>query len=87
MEVGIDRRNAPNFNKKEGDMSKGRFDHLLKQYSLTQLQNKICNLLEKSKPVVETNGSGTTGYRFKNGPHKGRVAGHITVEHPNKSYQ
>ena len=87
MEVGIVRRNAPNFNIKEGDMSKGRFDHLLKQYSLSQMQKKICNLLERSKPVVEVNGSVTTGYRFKNGPNKDRVAGHIKLEHPNKNYQ
>jgi hypothetical protein len=51
------------------------------------MQKKICNLLERSKPVVEINGSGTTGYRFKTGPNKDRVAGHITVEHPNKNYQ
>jgi hypothetical protein len=86
MEVGIRRRNAPNLCK-EGEMSKGRFDHLLKQYSLSQMQKKICNLLERSKPVVEVNGSGTTGYRFKNGPNKDRVAGHIKLEHPNKNYQ
>ena len=35
---------------------------------------------------VDTNANGTSGYTVKNGPNKGKVLGHITVKHPNKSF-
>ena len=38
------------------------------------------NALLKSRKEVEINGSGTHGYRIKEGSHKGIVLGHITRE-------
>jgi hypothetical protein len=36
--------------------------------------------LRKKKVAVEAYGSGTTGYRIKNGPNKGKVLGHISTK-------
>ena len=35
---------------------------------------------EKKKTAVEAYGNGTTGYRIKNGPNKGKVLGHISTK-------
>ena len=63
-----------------------RFDHLMKSYKQEQEKARVRRTIEIQRPVVEVNGEGTTGYRFKHGPNKGRVAAHITVNHPNKKY-
>jgi hypothetical protein len=36
--------------------------------------------IEKKKTAVEAYGNGTTGYRIKNGPNKGKVLGHISTK-------
>ena len=36
--------------------------------------------IEKKKNAVEAYGSGTTGYRIKNGANKGKVLGHISTK-------
>ena len=64
-----------------------RFNHLLNSYRNKKENERKRNILDRSKPSVETNGAGTTGYRFKAGPHKDQVAGHIVVTHPNKNYR
>jgi hypothetical protein len=61
---------------------------ILSRFSRSQAKQKrermINNVLVKS---VNTNANGTSGYTVKNGPNKGKVLGHITVKHPNKSYE
>jgi len=55
-------------------------DHLMstlkKQHSNDQKENAI----EKRKTAVEAYGDGTTGYRIKNGPNKGKILGHISTK-------
>jgi hypothetical protein len=64
-----------------------RMHAILSRFSRSQAKQKrermINNVLVKS---VDTNANGTSGYTVKNGPNKGKVLGHITVKHPNKSY-
>ncbi|MDA9651792.1 hypothetical protein N9T16_03830 [Pelagibacteraceae bacterium] len=61
---------------------------ILSRFSRSQAKQRrermINNVLVKS---VNTNANGTSGYTVKNGPNKGKVLGHITVKHPNKSYE
>ena len=61
---------------------------VLSRFSRSQAKQRrermINNVLVKS---VNTNANGTSGYTVKNGPNKGKVLGHITVKHPNKSYE
>ena len=65
-----------------------RMHAILSRFSRSQAKQKrermINNVLVKS---VNTNANGTSGYSVKNGPNKGKVLGHITVKHPNKSYE
>ena len=65
-----------------------RMHAILSRFSRTQAKQRrermINNVLVKS---VNTNANGTSGYTVKNGPNKGKVLGHITVKHPNKSYE
>ena len=65
-----------------------RMHAILSRFSRSQAKQKrermINNVLVKS---VNTNANGTSGYTVKNGPNKGKVLGHITVRHPNKSYE
>ena len=65
-----------------------RMHAVLSRFSRSQAKQKrermINNVLVKS---VNTNANGTSGYTVKNGPNKGKVLGHITVRHPNKSYE
>jgi len=65
-----------------------RMHAVLSRFSRSQAKQKrermINNVLVKS---VNTNANGTSGYTVKNGPNKGKVLGHITVKHPNKSYE
>ena len=65
-----------------------RMHAILSSFSRSQAKQRrermINNVLVKS---VNTNANGTSGYTVKNGPNKGKVLGHITVKHPNKSYE
>ena len=65
-----------------------RMHAILSCFSRSQAKQRrermINNVLVKS---VNTNANGTSGYTVKNGPNKGKVLGHITVKHPNKSYE
>jgi len=55
-------------------------DHMIsKNYQNKEIEKKN-NALLKSRKEVEINGSGTHGYRIKEGIHKGTVVGHITRE-------
>ena len=65
-----------------------RMHAILSRFSRSQAKQRrermINNVLVKS---VNTNANGTSGYTVKNGHNKGKVLGHITVKHPNKSYE
>jgi len=61
----------------------GRFDHLHKQFREQRMKARANNSLASSRPVVAVNGNGTSGYRIKEGPNKGKVAGHISPTHTN----
>ncbi len=61
----------------------GRFDHLHKQYREQRMKERANNSLASSRPVVAVNGSGTSGYRIKEGPNKDKVTGHVTIVHKN----
>ena len=52
---------------------------IVKNYENKEIEKKN-NALLKSRKEVEINGSGTHGYRIKEGIHKGTVLGHITRE-------
>ena len=56
-------------------------DPIVKNYENKEIEKKN-NALLKSRKEVEINGSGTHGYRIKEGIHKGTVLGHITREKP-----
>ena len=60
-----------------------RFDHLHKTFREQRLKERANHSLASSRPVVAVNGNGTSGYRFKQGPNEGRVAGHMSVVHKN----
>lgn len=60
-----------------------RFDQLHKQYRETKMKERSNHVLASSRPVVNVNGNGTSGYRFKQGQNKDKVAGHISVPHKN----
>ena len=61
----------------------GRFDHLHKQYREQRMKEKSNRALADSRPVVAVNGNGTSGYRFKEGKNKDKVAGHLSPTHQN----
>ena len=54
-------------------------DPIAKNYANKEIEIKN-NILMKSRKEVEINGSGTHGYRIKEGIHKGTVVGHIIRE-------
>ena len=54
-------------------------DPIAKNYANKEIEMKN-NILMKSRKEVEINGSGTHGYRIKEGIHKGTVVGHIIRE-------
>ena len=62
----------------------GRFDHLHKTFREQRLKARADLTLAKSRPVVAVNGNGTSGYRIKEGQNKGKVAGHVSVDHQNR---
>ena len=51
-------------------------DLIAKNFSNKNIENKN-NILMKSRKEVEINGNGTSGYKIKEGEHKGTVLGHI----------
>ena len=55
-------------------------DHLIKTIKNKHTQEKQEKAIEKKKKAVEAYGSGTTGYRIKNGPNKGKILGHISTK-------
>ena len=61
----------------------GRFDHLHKQFREQRMKQRANNSLASSRPVVNVNGSGTSGYRIKEGVNKDKVAGHVSIVHKN----
>ena len=63
----------------------GRFDHLHKTFREQRLKERANKSLRSSRPVVAVNGSGTSGYRIKQGPNKDKVAGHMSVVHRNSN--
>jgi S-adenosylmethionine/arginine decarboxylase-like enzyme len=54
-------------------------DMITRNYENKEIEKKN-NALLKSRKEVEINGSGTHGYRIKEGIHKGTVVGHIIRE-------
>jgi S-adenosylmethionine/arginine decarboxylase-like enzyme len=54
-------------------------DPIAKNYANKEIEMKN-NALLRSRKEVEINGSGTHGYRIKEGSHKGTVLGHIQRE-------
>jgi S-adenosylmethionine/arginine decarboxylase-like enzyme len=54
-------------------------DPIVKNYQNKEIEKKN-NALLRSRKEVEINGSGTHGYRIKEGSHKGTVLGHIIRE-------
>ena len=55
-------------------------NHLLKTIKNNHTKAKQEKAIEKKKKAVEAYGNGTTGYRVKNGPNKGKVLGHISTK-------
>ena len=55
-------------------------DHLIKTIKNNHTKEKQEKAIEKKKNAVEAYGSGTTGYRIKKGPNKGKVLGHISTK-------
>ena len=58
-------------------------DHLIKTIKNNHTKEEQKKAIEKKKNAVETYGSGTTGYRIKNGPNKGKVLGHLSTKSNN----
>ena len=54
-------------------------DLIVKNFSNKEIEKKN-NILMKNRKEVEINGNGTSGYRIKEGIHKGTVLGHIIRE-------
>lgn len=80
MEVGIRRRNAPNFNR-EGDMN--RFSHLLKKYTENSVLAKKAMTLFSARKEVDINANGTQGYVVKHGSNAGKALAHRAVRSNN----
>jgi hypothetical protein len=55
-------------------------EHLIKSIKAQRANEEKEKAIEKKKTAVEAYGSGTTGYRIKNGPNKGKVLGHISAK-------
>ena len=53
-------------------------EHLIKTIRNNHTKEEQKKAIEKKKTAVEAYGSGTTGYRIKNGSNKGRILGHIS---------
>ena len=55
-------------------------DHLIKKIKNNHTKEEQKKAIEKKKNAVEAYGSGTTGYRIKKGPNKGKILGHISAK-------
>jgi hypothetical protein len=55
-------------------------DHLMKTIKNQHVNDKKEKAIEKRKTAVKAYGNGTTGYRIKNGPNKGKILGHISTK-------
>jgi hypothetical protein len=55
-------------------------DHLIKTIRNKQTKEEQIKAIEKKKKAGEAYGNGTTGYRIKNGPNKGKILGHISTK-------
>ena len=55
-------------------------DHLIKTIKNNHTKEVQKKAIEKKKKAVEAYGNGTTGYRIKNGPNKGKILGHISTK-------
>jgi len=55
-------------------------DHLIQTIKNNHTKEEQEKAIEKKKIAVEAYGNGTTGYRIKNGPNKGKVLGHISTK-------
>ena len=55
-------------------------DHLMKTIKNQHANDLKEKAIEKRKTAVEAYGDGTTGYRIKNGPNKGKILGHISTK-------
>ena len=62
-----------------------RHTKVLTTFSEEQNKKKLDNVLFKSRKEVEINGNGTSGFVVKNGPHKGKVLGHLIQKYNNNS--
>jgi len=63
-----------------------RFDHLHKTYREQRVKARKERILQSTRPVVDANANGTSGYVIKHGENAGSIAGHQSVEHPNKTF-
>ena len=55
-------------------------DHLIKTIKNKHATEEQKKAIEKKKAAVEAYGNGTTGYRIKNGPNKGKILGYISTK-------
>jgi hypothetical protein len=55
-------------------------DHLMKTIKNQHTNDQKEKAIEKRKTAVEAYGNGTTGYRIKKGPNKGKILGHISTK-------
>jgi len=55
-------------------------DHLIKTIRNKHTSKEHQKAIEKKKTAVEAYGNGTTGYRIKKGPNKGKILGHISAK-------
>jgi hypothetical protein len=55
-------------------------DHLIKTVREKNTTEEKEKAIEKKKIAVEAYGNGTTGYRIKKGPNKGKILGHISTK-------
>ena len=55
-------------------------DHLIKTIRNKHTKEEQIKAIEKKKKAVEAYGNGTTGYRIKKGPNKGKILGHISTK-------
>jgi hypothetical protein len=55
-------------------------EHLIKTIRNNHTKEEQKKAIEKKKNSVEAYGNGTTGYRIKKGPNKGKILGHISTK-------
>ena len=55
-------------------------NHLIKTLKNQRANDQKEKAIEKRKAAVEAYGNGTTGYKIKNGPNKGKILGHISAK-------